>query len=126
MFRYSYHPIVLTVLILAVLGLGYLLFTEPGAFIMRVLMMIGVAAVIYFLFKTFIMPKMMNNQAPYAQQQRTYSTKGAQPTRTPASFQKKKKDKKNRISRPLVKKQSDVKLTVIEGKKNKKKNRALF
>ncbi|WP_096188456.1 SA1362 family protein [Evansella halocellulosilytica] len=127
MFRYSYHPVVLTVIILAVLGLGYLIFTEPVAFIMRILMMIGFAAVLFFLFKTFIMPRMMRNQTPYTQQKGRYTQKTSHSKHSsPVPFPKKKKEKKKRNSRPLVKRQSDVKLTVIEGKKNKKKNRALF
>lgn len=69
----------------------------------------------------------MGNQASFTQQRsQQIKQKQTQSRKPTASFKKKQKEKKKSISRPLVKRQSDVKLTVIEGKKNKKKSRALF
>ncbi|MBU9724179.1 MULTISPECIES: SA1362 family protein [Bacillaceae] len=122
MFRHSYHPIVLTIIGLAVLGLLVNLVTRPGALITQLLVTIGIVVVMIFAFKRFIIPWLMKRQgaSPGMHAQR------AQVRKAPVSFSNKKKEKRKKTTRPLVKRQSNVKLTVIEGKKNKKKNRALF
>ncbi|MDQ0256269.1 hypothetical protein J2S74_003687 [Evansella vedderi] len=125
MLRHSYHPLILTIIGLAILGIGYNLVRSPGAFFTQILITAGIVVLLIFVMKKFILPRLMRSQAPYGQPQSMYTQK-SQSTKRPATFSSKKKDKKKRISRPLVKRQSDVKLTVIEGKKNKKKNRALF
>lgn len=125
MLRHSYHPLILTIIGLAILGIGYRLVKSPGAFFTQILVTAGIVVLMIFVMKRFILPRIMRSQSPYGQEQGMYTQK-SQPSKRPAPFSSKKKDKKKRISRPLVKRQSNVKLTVIEGKKNKKKNRALF
>ncbi|MCE7794312.1 hypothetical protein K8O68_18185 [Salipaludibacillus sp. CUR1] len=128
MFRNSYHPVILTIMGLAVIGIGFRLFTNPGAFVTQILVTVGIVALILLLFKSFIMPRLMRRQASFAHQQGMHAYQGQPKKKKPISFSNKKKEKKKSINRPLVKRQSDVKLTVIEGKKNKqkKKSRALF
>ena len=125
MLRHSFHPLVLTIIGLAVLGLGWRLVTSPGSFIMQILVTVGIVAIVLFLFRRFVMPKIIGDQNGYNPQQGAFTQK-AQPGKHPASMKNHKKEKKKKSSRPLMKRQSNVKLTVIEGKKNKKKNRALF
>ncbi|SDY55868.1 hypothetical protein SAMN05421736_102265 [Evansella caseinilytica] len=127
MLRHSFHPLVLTIFVLALLGIGSALYENPGAFITRILVTVGLLAILIFVFRTFIMPRLMQSQSrmSYAQKQSSFTQK-TNGMKKPVSTMKNKKSEKKRISRPLVKRQSNVKLTVIEGKKNKKKNRALF
>src|SRR5690554_4152420 len=123
--RKSYHPLVLTIIGLAIVGLGYQLVVSPGAFISRILITIGIIAVLFFVVTRFVMPRIMRNNGMYVRAAKSSQAKKQAP-KQPISFKKAKKEKRKRISRPLVKRQSNVKLTVIEGKKNKKKSRALF
>ncbi|MCD8508714.1 MAG: hypothetical protein LRY73_01615 [Bacillus sp. (in: Bacteria)] len=126
MLRHSYHPLILTIIGLAILGIGYRLVASPGAFFTQILVTIGIVAVLILVMRKFVLPRIMGSQAAYGQQQQGMYTQKSQPAKRPTNFSSKAKEKKKRISRPLVKRQSNVKLTVIEGKKNKKKNRALF
>jgi len=127
MFRHSYHPVVITLLSLAAIGIGVQLFTNPGAFITQILITVGIVALILLLITKVIMPRLMNRQASFSQQQYSNAKKSSSKKKQTISFSNKQKEKKKKnSSRPLIKRQSDVKLTVIEGKKNKKKSRALF
>ncbi|RKL68758.1 hypothetical protein CR203_01545 [Salipaludibacillus neizhouensis] len=125
MFRRSFHPIILVIIGFAIFGIGMQLFTNPTQFFTQILVTVGIVAILLLVMKKFIIPRLMGNQASFTQQ-RSQQIKQTQSRKPTASFKKKQKEKKKSISRPLVKRQSDVKLTVIEGKKNKKKSRALF
>ena len=123
MTRYSIHPLILCVLGLAVIGFFFRLVTEPGALLAQLLFIAVFAAIILFLVKKFLVPRLGGGVQ--------YSSQAAPPVQRRSSQSnvvphKKKKDVKKFPSRPLVKKRTEVNLTVIEGKKNKKKNRALF
>lgn len=126
MFRHSYHPVVITILCLAALGIGVQLFTNPAAFITQILVTVGIVALILLLIKNVIMPRLMQQKTSFSQKQSVNVQKPSPKKKKTVSFSNKQKEKKKHNSRPLIKRQSDVKLTVIEGKKNKKKNRALF
>ncbi|WP_026689301.1 hypothetical protein [Alteribacter aurantiacus] len=131
MLRQSFHPLLLVMFGLALLGIGSNLVTDPRGFFVSMLVMVGVATLLYLLFKNIVMPRL--SQANYGRQMsaNAYKTQARSGNRTPsfkAAKQKKAKQEKKRSQRPLIKRQSDVQLRVIEGKKNKskKKNRALF
>ncbi|MCR6096684.1 hypothetical protein HXA31_05230 [Salipaludibacillus agaradhaerens] len=126
MFRRSYHPIVLTIIGLALLGIGVQMFTNTSAFFTQVFVTIGIVALLIFVIKTFIMPKLMRRHGGFGQAQGGSPQWQQTKKKKSSSFSTKKKENRKAISRPLIKRQSDVKLTVIEGKKNKKKSRALF
>ncbi|UTR14473.1 hypothetical protein MM221_18230 [Salipaludibacillus sp. LMS25] len=126
MIRRSYHPIVLTIIGLAVLGVGVQMFTNTSAFFTQIFVTIGIVALLIFVIKTFIMPKLMHRQGGFGQAPGSFAKWQQPKKKKPVSFSSKKNEKRKAISRPLIKRQSDVKLTVIEGKKNKKKSRALF
>ncbi|MFN7251161.1 MAG: SA1362 family protein [Anaerobacillus sp.] len=124
MTRYSFHPLILCVLGLSIIGLLYRLYTEPVALIQQALFMILFAGIIFFLVKRFLAHKLSSGNYYSSQPQPRKMNYKASAKSNIVPHKKKKETKK--FSRPLVKKRTDVTLTVIEGKKNKKKNRALF
>ncbi|RXI99501.1 hypothetical protein DS745_14885 [Anaerobacillus alkaliphilus] len=124
MTRYSFHPLILCVLGLSIIGLFYRLYTEPVALFQQALFMVVFVAIIFFLVKRFLAPKFSSGNYYSSQPQTKRMTYKASPSSNVIPHKKKKDVKK--FNRPLVKKRTDVTLTVIEGKKNKKKNRALF
>ena len=128
-------PVVLIIFSLALLGIGVQLFTNPGAFFTSIFITIGVVTVLILLFRTFIMPRLMNRQAGVPKQYKAAakatqhkSQGGAQSfsskKMSASAAKKKQNEKKKSVPKPLVRRPPDVKLTVIEGKKNKKKSRA--
>lgn len=132
-FRY---PLIVILISLALLGIGVQLFTSPGAFFTSLFVTIGVITVLILLFRTFIMPRLMNRQgggvpkeykaAAKATQHKSQDKNGTAAKKKQVSAVKKQKqaDKKKPASKPLGKRSPEVQLTVIEGKKNKKKSRA--
>ncbi|GEL06915.1 SA1362 family protein [Salisediminibacterium halotolerans] len=129
-------PLLIILLSLAFLGIGVQLFTSPGAFFTSLFVTIGVITVLILLFRTFIMPRLMNRQgggvpkqykaAAKATQHKAQANTGTAPKKKPVAAVKKPKqsEKKKPAAKPLVKRSPEVQLTVIEGKKNKKKSRA--
>jgi len=125
MTRYSFHPLILCVLGLSIIGLFYRLYTDPVGLMSQILFMIVFVAIIFFLMKKFLAPK-MNSGAYYTAQHQQQKRKTTRGTSESNVVPHKKKKELKKMTRPLVKKRTEVNLTVIEGKKNKKKNRALF
>ncbi|PYZ98593.1 hypothetical protein CR205_08425 [Alteribacter lacisalsi] len=134
----SFHPLLLVLFALAIVGVGSRLFSDPAGFFVSILVMIGVATLLFLLFRHFIMPRMANSgygqryqaqgQGMQARHSGYAQAARKQSPQMQAKAKKGKQPQKKRSSRPLIKRQSDVQLRVIEGKKNKskKKNRALF
>ncbi|CAM3800914.1 hypothetical protein [Alkalicoccus chagannorensis] len=125
------HPVLIVVLGLAAVGILFSLVQNPVGFITGIFVTIGVVTLLLLLFRKFIQPKLMQRQSGFEvpvkngrpQPQKQKQRKPARRTNTQLKPVKQEK----KAPKPLVKKQSDVKLTVIEGKKNmKKKSRALF
>lgn len=117
--------IIFCLIALAVLGLASQLFQNPGGLLRNVLVIALAAGIVYFIYKRLTKDK------PARKEQRAFikaarQSKKRQKTKTKqrdnvASFSLAKSSKKVKSRR-----KSDAHLTVIEGKKNKKKNRALF
>jgi hypothetical protein len=132
MVRKRIHPVLLVVIGLAVLGIGGKLIQDPGGFITSIFVTIGIITLFILLFRRFIQPRLMQHQSGFKAPVKTSRSAGAtavkskpKPKRSTAPLKTVKQEK--RSPKPLIKRQSDVKLTVIEGKKNtKKKSRALF
>ncbi len=125
MTRYSFHPLILCVLVLSIIGLFFRLLTEPAALFQQLLFMVVFVAIIFFLFKKFLAHKL--NAGTYASSHQSQPKRMASKVSAGSNVVPHKKKKENKkFNRPLTKKRTDVNLTVIEGKKNKKKNRALF
>lgn len=113
--RHSFYPIVIFVIGLAMFGLFYELITNTTAFLSTLFYTALTIALIIYLFKRFL----SNKYGAQYYRQKPKRVKYSKP-------QAKSTHSKTKNSRPLVRKRSEVNLTVIEGKKSKKKNRAHF
>ncbi|NEU29615.1 SoxR reducing system RseC family protein [bacterium LRH843] len=121
------------VLILAVIGLGFELLTDPLGFVSSILISIGFIAVIYFVFK-WVMAKRHGTSLfssppgpTRAQLQKAKRTSTKQrPAPSPLNRGKEIRASKAKYARSAINRKEGHHLTVIEGKKNKKKNRAFF
>jgi hypothetical protein len=108
-----------TLLLFALIGLGSSLLENPIDFFKRIAIMILVGLAIYFLFNRFYKP------SPNRKEQRAF-LKAAKKTKKKI-HRKKSDDQTKQLSKlTSIRKKSNAHLTVIEGKKNKKKNRASF
>lgn len=124
----TFHPLVMIIIGLAIFGFFFRLIYHPLQLLTQIALYVGVAALIFFLYKRFM--------------QNRYGVGGGKSPQRPSSFQIKKQKKTQkkgnviphsrngqlvkRSTRPLTKRSPSPNLTVIEGKKGKKKNRALF
>ena len=127
--------IIYVLLGLAVLGLIYTLQFEAVSFIRSVLIGAVVIGVIYLVYRRFIMKGSSSNgkeRQAYQKAARVSAKKHKQDSMKPRKNRHKHHNthgltvisKETLINRP--KKKSNIQLTVIEGKKARKKNRALF
>ncbi|ARK31412.1 SA1362 family protein [Halalkalibacter krulwichiae] len=125
------------VLFFAAIGLGYELIFNPLGFLTRILMIVGFIAVIFLIYRWFMarkygVPLFPTQTGPSrAQLKKAKRTSTHRQASTPATatFKSKKPStlsSKRKQVRPVKKRREDHNLTVIEGKKNKKKNRAFF
>ena len=123
MFRRTMHPLIGIVLFLGAFGIVYTLFEEPGVLFRRILF-IGLLIVLLYAFYHFVYQRRMNKErAAYlkaVQQSKKLYVERDRKTLAKASHPKKGTHHR------LPKKRSTTHLTVIEGKKGKKKNRASF
>ena len=126
------HPAFTIIFALGVLGFVYLLTTNPGRLFTMLLSVVIIGAVLFFLFRWLMNRRTGTEGNLYRKAVKPSKRRYQQPK------PKTKSQMKNRVthlrsvptdhkSKPvLLKKKSQTHLTVIEGKKNKKKNRALF
>ncbi|MFC5713331.1 SA1362 family protein [Thalassorhabdus alkalitolerans] len=131
MSRLTAHPVLIVIFGLAALGLGYQLITNPLGLLTYLLVGAAVAVGIYFLFTRVILKRMSMNQYQAQARPSAYGGKSAAgakgkgaPNNRPTPI--KQKSQKKRPARAVNKRRNDHNLKVIEGKKNRKKNRALF
>jgi uncharacterized membrane protein YfcA len=112
---------VISIIIFAVIGLGSSLVEDPVEFFKRIAVMILVGFIIYLVFNRFYKP------SPNRKEQKAFLRAAK---RTKKKIHRKKSDDANRAQTLTkltgLRKKSTAHLTVIEGKKNKKKNRASF
>jgi ABC-type nickel/cobalt efflux system permease component RcnA len=110
-----------SIIIFALIGLVSSLVENPAAFIQNIAVMIVLGFVIYLVFKRFA------KSSPAKRDQRAFLRAAK---KTKKKIHRKKSDETNKshsLSKlTSIKKKSSAHLTVIEGKKNKKKNRASF
>lgn len=130
--------VVLAVVALAVIGLGYQMIYNPIGLLTRVLFIAGFVAVIFFLYRLYLAkrfgtPIIPKRQGPSRSQlkraKRTSTVGKAAPTKGANFFKATNGSavkKKAPYPKSAIKKRADHNFTVIEGKKNKKKNRALY
>ncbi|BCB04703.1 SA1362 family protein [Bacillus sp. KH172YL63] len=114
--------VVFTLILLAIIGLGHSLFGNPLGLAKQLLFTAALIGIIYFAYRRWFSGRRAGN----SNEQRAFLK---------AAKQSKKRHKKQSSKRPQVsnvskkrgtRKKSNAKLTVIEGKKNKKNNRASF
>ncbi|WP_394232924.1 SA1362 family protein [Niallia oryzisoli] len=117
--------IVVGLIILAVIGVASKLFTNPAGFFQGIAVMLVIGAVIFFLIRRFYKP------SPAKREQRAFVKAAKRSVKRlnqkEPSQPKKKQNNLTSIKKLRARKnQSNPQLTVIEGKKGKKKNRASF
>ncbi|WP_096201214.1 SA1362 family protein [Bacillus sp. FJAT-45350] len=118
MSRQFFHPLVMVIIGLAVLGFVYRLVTNPLGLFTQIILYAAIAFGIFLLYKHFISKRMGMQSTSHRP-----NTNKTKPSNV-VPHKRKTNDKKASV-RPL-KRRPDHNLTVIEGKKSKKKNRALF
>ncbi|WP_026674897.1 SA1362 family protein [Alkalihalobacterium bogoriense] len=117
MSRLRINPLVLLLIGLAIFGFMYTLITDPMRIITQVLIFSAIAFVLFFLYKRFLakqygMPKQSSHR-PIKKASNIVPHR----SKNPSAIKR---------SKPLQKRKTEHNFKVIEGKKNKKKNRALF
>lgn len=120
------NRIIYGIIALAVLGLASQLFHNPWGLIRSVLIIAVVVGIVYFIYKRLTKDK------PEKKEQRAF-LKAARQSKNRQKSTKAKRDNvatfslaKSAKNKSKIRKKSEANLTVIEGKKNKKKNRASF
>lgn len=117
MSRKAFHPIALIVIAFAFWGFVHQLLNNPKALFMQILIFAAVGGILFYLYRRFMAKRfgaskpvkpVKNNVVPHRRSNSTATTK------------------RKASARSLAKRRSAPNLTVIEGKKNKKRNRALF
>ncbi|MBB2482150.1 MULTISPECIES: SA1362 family protein [Heyndrickxia] len=107
------------IFLLAVIGFGTKLFINPASLFRQILFSVLVIAAIFFIYRIWIGKK------SNAKEQRNFIKAARKSKRRLKKRQSSGKQTLQARKKPIRKK-SDVQLTVIEGKKGKKKNRAIF
>lgn len=116
MSKKAFHPIVLIVIAFAFWGVVHQLLNNPKALLVQIFIFAAVGAILFFLYRRFIAKK-------YGFGKQTKVTRNnVVPHRRSSNTTTKRKSS----TRAIAKRRSAPNLTVIEGKKNKKRNRALF
>ncbi|MHC0035946.1 SA1362 family protein [Pseudoneobacillus sp. C159] len=106
-------------IILALIGLGSRLIEDPAGFFKGMAIMILVGVVIFIVVKRFYQP------GPTRNEQKAF-LRAAKKTKKKIHRKKPEDNYKQLTKLTSLRRKSSAHLTVIEGKKNKKKNRASF
>jgi hypothetical protein len=121
--RRKIHPVLWGIILLAVVGFLYNLISSPQELFTTLLITAVIITVLYFLFKRFSpgmsSPDSGKYQKAVRQSKKRYGSQPA-PAKKPSLLSSKPKSSGSK------KRKKEHNLTVIEGKKNKKKNRASF
>lgn len=133
--------IIPVILIFAFVGLGFELLFNTLGFLTRILMIVGFIAVIFLIYRwvmakrygTSLFPQRSGPTRSQLRKAKRTSTKRANTSASssataPAFIQKRKPNQavKHKSARPAKNRKEAHHLTVIEGKKSKKKSRAFF
>ncbi|WP_027407764.1 SA1362 family protein [Anoxybacteroides tepidamans] len=123
MFRRTMHPLIGIVLFLGAFGLVYTLFAQPLLFLRRIIFIGLAVAIVYAIYQWGYRRRINKERAAYLKAVNQSKKMQAIRERKP---QAKVSHSKKGTHHRLPKKRTTSHLTVIEGKKGKKKNRALF
>ena len=121
MSKKAFHPVALIIIAIAFWGLVHQLLNNPKALFTQILIFAVVGGILFFLYRRFI-SKRFNLNRPMKIKPSPSATRNNVVPHQRNSAQAKRKSS----TRSLAKRRSAPNLTVIEGKKNKKRNRALF
>jgi uncharacterized protein YacL len=119
--RGTIHPLVGITLFLGVLGILYTLFAHPAALFRKILFVMLVIAAIYIFYHFMYQRRTNKDHLAYLKAVR--QSKKLHPQ---AAKKQKTSNAHLKMKRPPRKRASTTHLTVIDGKKGKKKNRASF
>lgn len=114
---------------LGAIGIIYSLFTSPGQFAITLFFAAVGACILFFVLRYFLTRRIGKDGAAYkkAAKQSAKRFQDRRPKRSAKTRHSHLRSIPNPNAKPLViRKKSKTRLTVIEGKKNKKKKRALF
>jgi hypothetical protein len=123
------QPVIGIIIGLGAIGILSLLFTSPGDFASMLLYTAIGACILFFVLRYFLTRRMGNDGAAYkkAAKQSAKRFQDKKPKRSAKNRHSHLRSIPNPNAKPVViRKKSNTQLTVIEGKKNKKKKRALF
>ncbi|MDT8862512.1 hypothetical protein N0O92_20110 [Alkalihalobacillus sp. MEB130] len=134
--RSAMKYIIPVVVFFAFIGLGYELIFNPLGFLTRILMIVGFVAVIFLIYRwymarkygTSLFPSQTGPSRAQLQKAKRTSTKHSSSPSPTAVFKPKRSNpanEKKKNTRPKTRREGHN-LTVIEGKKSKKKKRAFF
>lgn len=116
---YARNWIIGGIFLLAVVGLGSYLFTNPAGLLKQlVFMVIGVAAILLIF-------RLWSNRSQSGRERNAFA-KAARQSKLRAKRRKVQTKAKSHLRNRPLRKRSTAHLTVIEGKKSKKKDRAIF
>lgn len=124
MFRRTIHPLIGIVLFLGAFGLVYTLFEQPALLFRRIIFIGGMIVLIYAIYHWAYKRHINKERAAYLKA--VQQSKKMHVERDRKTSAKTLSHSKKGTHHRLPKKRSTAHLTVIEGKKGKKKNRALF
>ncbi|WP_243290215.1 SA1362 family protein [Bacillus sp. FJAT-47783] len=122
MSRNRLQPLFYMIIGLALFGFGYKLFVNPGELISQLFIWAVVIGVIYFIYRAVMRSRSNNEYSAYLKA----AKKSKRKYKSQATVSQLKKAKKQPRTHLPKRKRDHTHLTVIEGKKSKKKNRALF
>lgn len=121
--RRSIHPVIIVVIVLALLGFVYQLIFNPGD-LLNQFAYLAIAAVIFFaIYKLFFQKRLGGSNPEYAAYRKAAKMSRKKYHQNDSKFKPVKKSSAKKF-RSVPRKNHH--LTVIEGKKGKKKDRALF
>lgn len=111
-----FHPLVIVIVALAFWGFVHQLLNNPKALLVQIIVIAAIGFGLLYLYRRFLATRF----GAHSPQQR--KTNVVPHRRTNPEQAKKRKQP----TRSIARRRSAPNLTVIEGKKNKKRNRALF
>ncbi|ONK23678.1 hypothetical protein BLX87_09605 [Bacillus sp. VT-16-64] len=107
------------IFLLAVVGLGSYLFTNPAGLFRQLFIIAITVAIVLLIFR------LVSNRLP-SRRERNAFAKAARQSKLRAKRRKSQMKAKSHLRNRPLRRRSTAHLTVIEGKKSKKKDRAIF
>ncbi|MFY0757619.1 MULTISPECIES: SA1362 family protein [Metabacillus] len=120
------NPFVMIVLALGGIGFLVTLLTRPGFLLREMLIYVIVLAIIYFVVRYFTKQRMGKDSSSYSKAAKQSKKRFSDRNQSSSHLKSVSTQKKNSKTSTALKKKQASHLTVIEGKKGKKKSRAFF